>query len=210
LGDLIRAVQLERNRSVLEHRVSLIEGVGSQRAARSGVDDLLESPEALEALVELERGDQVIVVVGNRIRDRALVAVVGREVEAVVELVFQPTEDRVVGDGTFDEVQAGISRQAGAFGREEVFHHDDATTLPLEHLSHQIATNESGAADDEDRRAGELLTGQRSLPGRHPYCGAPSRRCGNVRWMPRGCYQPVAGAAPPAAGAPRADLDSIR
>src|SRR5262249_31090433 len=131
---------------------------------RSGVDDFLESAEALEALVELERGDQVIVVVGNRIRDRALVAVVGREVEAVVELVFQPTEDSVVGDGTFDEVQAGIARQAGALGRQEVVYHDDATTFAVQHLSHQIATNESGAADDEDRRAGELLAGHRSSP----------------------------------------------
>jgi hypothetical protein len=156
LGDLVRAVEVERHRPVLDDRVGLAVRVWCERAPGRRINDLPQPREALDPLEQLQRRDQVVLVVGERVCDRALVAVVGREMEDEVVLVVELREHGVVGDRALDERDAWVVRHVLALRGEEVVHHEHATRVAREQLAGEVATDEPGAADDEGAGPAEL------------------------------------------------------
>ena len=94
----------------------------------------------------------LLLVVGERVGDRALVAVVGGEVEDVVEVVGQAGEHLVVGDRRLDEVAR--DRRSGTFSRSAESRLSTTRTsrgIVREQRAHEVGADEAGAADDEDR-----------------------------------------------------------
>ena len=88
-------------------------------------------------------------MVGQRVGHRALVAVVGRQVEHLVEVRRKLGEDPVVGDRALDEVHARIVRQVLPLGRQEVVHDERGGRIAGEQRPYEVAADESRAADDE-------------------------------------------------------------
>ena len=84
----------------------------------------------LHALVELERRDEVVGVVGEGIRDRALVAVIRREMEDVVEPVVERLQHFVIGDRALEELDPWIVGNIRSLGREQVVDDGDASHVP--------------------------------------------------------------------------------
>ena len=94
-------------------------------------------------------------MVGDRVGDRALVAVVGGEVEDVVELVVEPREHGVVGDRALDELDARVVRDVLPLGREQVVDDEHARGVAREQLADEVAADEPRAADDQGAGAAE-------------------------------------------------------
>ena len=155
LGDLVRAVEPERDRRVLRSsprprrrssRRTRAAGRRRRRPSRS-------RSRSLSALEELQRRERVVLVVGERVGHRALVAVVGRQVEDVVEVVGQAGEHRVVGDRALDEARRAAS--SGTFSRSAESRLSTTSTsrrVAREQRAHEVRADEPGAADDEDPR----------------------------------------------------------
>ena len=75
---------------------------------------------SLSALEQLERGQRVVVVIGERIADRRLVAVITGEMKHVVEIGIECGEDRVVRDRSGNETHDRIVRHVNAIRRQEI------------------------------------------------------------------------------------------
>jgi hypothetical protein len=125
----------------------------SQRAARGRVGDLLQPLERLDPLVQLQRRDQVVVVVGQRVGDRALVAVVRGEVEDVVELVLDRGEHAAVGDRALAHLEPVVGRDSLRLRREEGVDDDHPGRAVVEYRPYQVRFDEARAPDDEQRIA---------------------------------------------------------
>ena len=89
-------------------------------------------------------------MVRERVGDRALVAVIGREVEDVVEVVLDRGEDLVVGDRCLDELDPRVGGEVLALGREQVVDDHDPLRARSESRPHEVRTDEAGAADDQE------------------------------------------------------------
>ena len=85
----------------------------------------------------------------ERVRDRALVPVVGREVVDDVELVLERGEHPVVGDRRLEQLHALVIRQILPFAREQVVDDEYAFGALREEERTRFDADEAGAADDE-------------------------------------------------------------
>ena len=105
---------------------------------------------SFSALAELERRERVVLMVGQRVGHRALVAVEGREVKDEVEVVGQAGEHLVVVDRRLDQADAIVGGDVLALGREQVVDHEDVAHVVREQRAHEVRADEAGAADDQD------------------------------------------------------------
>jgi hypothetical protein len=104
----------------------------------------------LERLVELQGRQRVVLVVCQRVRHRALVAVVRREVENVVEITGQARQHVVVVDRRFDESHSGVVRKVLSLRAEQVVDHEHLARRARQQGAHEIGANKAGAPHDED------------------------------------------------------------
>jgi hypothetical protein len=89
-------------------------------------------------------------VVGEWIRHRALVAVVGGQVKDVSAVLRQRREDLVVVDRALHEAHASVVREVLALGGQEVVDDDDLDRAARKERPDQVGADEAGPADDED------------------------------------------------------------
>ena len=78
----------------------------------------------LQPLEQLERGERVVRMVQERLGDRVLVPVEGRQVEGVIEGVAHAFEYGIVGDRTAAEAQARVGGDVPLFRGEETVDDD--------------------------------------------------------------------------------------
>jgi hypothetical protein len=129
--------------------------VRGERAARGRVDELPDTSEVLDVLVELQRREQIVLVVGERVDDRALVAVIGGEMKDEVEFVADPLEDGVVRDRALDQLDSLVSGDVRPLRREEVVDDDDPPRVASQGLADHVPADEPCTSDDEERLAGD-------------------------------------------------------
>ena len=125
-----------------------------ESAAGGGVDELLQARETLYVLVQLQSREQIVLVVCQRVDDRALIAVVGREVKGVIEYVADPFENGVVGNRAFEELDAVVARNVLPLGRKEVIDDEDSLGPARQRVPDEVSADKPCAADDEERLAG--------------------------------------------------------
>ena len=159
LGYRIRTVLLDLDRTLFGRGLGVAEGFFGHGTAGGGIHDLLQALVSLESLEELERRQGVILVVPERIVNGTLVAVEGREVEDVIELVGHRRKGAIIRDGSLGELHAGIVGNVLLLrGKEVVYDRDPNGGISIDQHPHQIAADESGAADDQDVRVGEAVS----------------------------------------------------
>jgi hypothetical protein len=101
---------LERHRAVLGDGGRILVRLLGQRAAGRAVDDAPLDRDLAQALEQLDRGQEVVLVVEQRLGDRVLIAVErGQVVDLVIGRV-ELAEDRVVRDRTLQEARSAESR----------------------------------------------------------------------------------------------------
>ena len=95
-----------------------------------------------------------MLVIGERIDHRALVAVVGGELEDEVEIAGEPLERRVVGDRALNQ-RDGADR-SGMFSRSLESRLSTTTICSgacCEQRADEVRADEAGSSDDQDPRA---------------------------------------------------------
>jgi len=65
--------------------------------------------EILHVFIQFERRDEIVVVILQRIGDGTLVAVIRRQVKHIVELIGQLSQDAIISDGSFDQLDARVA-----------------------------------------------------------------------------------------------------
>ena len=87
--------------------LGVVEGLLRDRATRGGIHHFLQALEMLQALIQLQGRQRVVLMIGERIMDGALIAVISREVEHVVVFILQRRQQGVVRDGRLGEAHGG-------------------------------------------------------------------------------------------------------
>lgn len=169
LGDRVGAVMVERDRLLLGGRRRRVVGLLGDGTGGRGIDHLLQVGDPAQPVEQLERGQRVVLVVGERVGDRGLVAVKARQVKGVVQVLGQPGENTLVGDRAEDETDPRVGRDVGDVRRQQVVDDDDLARRLFEDLVDEVAADEAGAADHQDPGVGKVCLSHACLsllPGR--------------------------------------------
>jgi len=177
LGDGIGAVVIERHRRILARGFRAAERLFRHGAAGGSIYNLLQAPHVLQPLEQLQRRQRIVVVVGDRIGDGRLVAVIAGEVKDIVEVGVQAGERAFFGNAGHDEPDCRMCGDIRRVRREEVVDDGDAAWLLRQERPRQIGADEAGSAYHRNVRA---------LEAARAHAGAPALRgasFGSRRWL---------------------------
>ncbi len=140
----------KRNGRIFGRCLGVIIGLLSHRATGGRINDFPQAVDFLKSLKELERGQSIVLMIGQRIRNRGLVSMVTSQVKSVVEVIGKATQDSVVSNRAADESDVGSDGDVGDFGRKQVIHDNDLRRIMVEEFDYQVGTNEPRSAYNED------------------------------------------------------------
>ena len=209
LGDLVRAVVVERDRAILGDGRRILVRLLRQRAARGAVDDAAVDRQLAQPVEQLDRRQQVVLVVEQRLGDRVLVPVEGGQ---VVDLVVARLERRRAPRRRRSSPRRSDTRASSGTAQRSAESRLSTTVTraaPLgQRAAHEVRADEAGAADDE-QTSGRRASGPPCVT-RAPRAAC---RCVNVCSTPRSRYQAIARATPSrqrGGGRPAERLDGAR
>ena len=104
-------------------------------------------------------------MVGQGISNGVLIAVKRGQVKHIVEVGREQAQHPIVRDGPLDEGHAGVVRNIGGLGRQQIIDEQHLPGADLQEFLHEIAADKAGPADDKDSAVVKLC-----------HCLAPSWR----------------------------------
>ena len=114
--------------------------------------------EPLDLFVEFERRDQIVVMVRQRICDRALVAMIRRQMKDVLELIMKPAKRRSVCNRALYKLEARVLGQVAGLGGKQIIHYHDAVNSVPEQTANEVASYKAGPAHHRPRVSQFLAT----------------------------------------------------